>query len=89
MRKRKALKRELLADGSKRLYKNVAVLGDSTTNDVVDMLELFILNYGIEPTFYQSEYGRYWEDGFFDNPELDSFRPDIIYVHTTNKNIVE
>lgn len=89
MRKRKALKRELLADGSKRLYKNIAVLGGSTTNDVVDMLELFLLNYGIEPTFYQSEYGRYWEDGVFDNPELDSFHPDIVYVHTTNRNIVE
>ena len=88
MRKRKALKRTMLEDGSKRIRKNVAVLGGSTTNDVVDMLELFLLNYGIEPTFYQSEYGQFWEDAMFSNPELDDFHPDIIYVHTTNRNIM-
>lgn len=88
MRKRKALKRMMLEDGSKRIQKNVAVLGGSTTNDVVDMLELFLLNYGIEPTFYQSEYGQFWEDAMFSNPELDAFNPDIIYVHTTNRNIM-
>lgn len=88
MRKRKALKRELLADGTKRLQKHIAVLGGSITNDVVDMLGLFLLNYGIESTFYQPEYGRYREDGAFDNPELDSFHPDIVYVHTINRNIV-
>ena len=88
IRKRKSLKRELLEDGSKRIRKNVAVLGGSTTNDVVDTLELFLLNYGIEPSFYQSEYGQYWEDAMFDNPVLEEFHPDIIYVHTTNRNIM-
>ena len=87
MRKRKALKREMLEDGSKRLSKNIAVLGGSTTNDLVDILELFLLNYGIRPSFYQSEYGQFWEDAMFDNPELDEFKPDVIYVHTTNRNI--
>ena len=88
MRKRKALKRTMLEDGTKRLRKNVAVLGGSTTNDVVDMLELFLLNYGIEPSFYQSEYGQFWEDAMFSNPELDAFHPDVIYIHTTNRNIM-
>lgn len=87
MRKRKAYKRELLEDGAKRIRKKVAVLGGSTTNDVIDILELFLLNYGIEPLFYQSEYGRFWEEGVFDNQRLDNFAPDIIYVHTTNRNI--
>ena len=88
MRKRKALKRELLDDGTKRIHKRIAVLGGSTTNDVVDMLELFLLNYGIQPSFYQSEYGRFWEDAMFDNDALNDFHPDLIYVHTTNKNIM-
>ena len=87
IRKKKSLKRRLLEEEPKRLKKNIAVLGGSTTNDVVDILELFLLNNGIEPVFYQSEYGRYWEDGVFDNPVLHSFQPDIIYVHTTNRNI--
>lgn len=88
MRKRKAIKRELLGEGSERIQKNIAVLGGSTTNDVVDMLGLFLLNYGIEPVFYQSEYGQFWEDAVFDNPRLDGFHPDVIYVHTTNRNIL-
>ena len=88
MRKRKAIKRIMLGDGSKRIRKKVAILGGSTTNDVVDMVELFLLNYGIEPSFYQSEYGQFWEDAMFSNPELDDFHPDIIYVHTTNRNIM-
>lgn len=87
MRKRRAYKQVLLEDGNNRIHKNIAVLGGSTTNDVVDMLELFLLNYGIEPSFYQSEYGRFWEDAVFENPELDDFRPDLVYIHTTNRNI--
>ena len=55
MRKRKAYKRELKGDGTCRIGKNIAILGGSTTNDLVDILELFLLNYGIEPSFYQSE----------------------------------
>ena len=88
MRKRKSIKRTMLTDGYKRIPINVAVLGGSTTNDVVDMLELFLLNYGLKPSFYQSEYGRFWEDAMFSNPELDAFHPDIIYVHTNNRNIM-
>ena len=87
MRKRKALKREMLENGTKRLHKNIAVLGGSTTNDLVDILELFLLNYGIQPSFYQSEYGQFWEDAMFGNPKLDEIKPDVIYVHTTNRNI--
>lgn len=87
MRKRKAYKRELREDGISRIRKHVAVLGGSTTNDLVDILELFLLNYGIEPSFYQSEYGKFWEDGVFDNPDLDGFHPDVIVIHTTNRNI--
>ncbi len=89
LRKQRAIKRELLEDGTKRLEKKIAVLGGSTTNDVVGMLELFLLNNGIRPYFYQSEYGRFYEDAVFENLELDEFKPDLIYIHTTNKNIVE
>ncbi len=38
-------------------------------------------------TFYESEYGRYWQDVMFDNEELAQFRPDVIYIHTSNRNI--
>lgn len=86
LRKRKSLRRELL-QAEYPLEKRVAVLGGSTTHDIIDMLELFLLNYGIKPSFYESEYGQYWEDAMFDNPELVAFNPDIIYIHTSNRNI--
>ncbi len=89
LKKKRSIKKELLADGSKRIKKKIAVLGGSTTNEIVNILELFLLNYGIEPEFYQSEYAQYWQDAVFGNPELDSFKPDIVYIHTSQRNITE
>lgn len=86
LRKRRALRKELLK-GEYSTEKRIAVLGGSTTHDIIDMLELFLMNYGIKPSFYESEYGQYWQDAMFDNPELVEFDPDIIYIHTSNRNI--
>lgn len=87
LKKSKSIKKTLLADGSNRIKKNIAILGGSTTHDVVKVMELFLLNQGIEPSFYESEYAQYWQDVMFDNEELRAFNPDIIYVHTSNRNI--
>ncbi len=87
IKKKKSLKRELLAKDVDYIDKKIAVLGGSTTHDIAMMLELFLLNFGIRPRIYESEYNRYWEDVMFDNPELTEFAPDLIYVHTTNRNI--
>lgn len=84
---KKSLRRELLANGEKRLPKRIAVLGGSTTNDFCKMMEIFLLNEGIEPTFYQSEYAQFWQDAMFGNPELDDFHPDVIYLHTSFRNL--
>lgn len=89
LKNRRSIRKQLIADGTQRIKKNIAVLGGSTTNDIISMLELFLLNTGIEPSFYQSEYGQYWQDSMFGNPELDSFNPDFIFIHTTNRNITE
>lgn len=87
MRRRLAIRRELLSDGTARIKKRIAVLGGSTTNHIVSALELFLLNFGIEPEFYQSEYNKFYEDAVFGSQELDSFDPDIIYIHTTSRNL--
>lgn len=87
LRKKMAIKKELLEQKVNWIEKRVAVLGGSTTNEIVDQLELALLHYGIKAVFYQSEYGKYWEDGMFGNEKLDSFSPDIIYVHTNWRNI--
>lgn len=89
LKKRRKLKKKLLEDDTQRIKKRVAVLGGSTTNDIVSMLELFLLDCGIQPVFYQSEYAQYWQDAMFDTPELISFQPDLIFIHTTSRNITE
>ncbi|MCM1264207.1 MAG: HAD-IIIC family phosphatase [Butyrivibrio sp.] len=71
------------------IEKKIAVLGGSTTNELVDQMELFLLSHGIKATFYQSEYGKYYEDAVFGNERLDAFSPDIVYIHTNWRNINE
>ena len=88
LKKKKALKRELLQNTQQTfLEKKIAILGGSTTRDIRDILELFLLNYGIRPCFYESEYNQYYADGMFQNPALEEFHPDILYIHTSNRNI--
>ncbi len=87
IKKKKSLKRQLLAMDTKYVDKKVAILGGSTTHDIAAMIELFLLNFGIRPEIYESEYNQYWEDVMFDNPELVAFAPDIVYIHTTNRNL--
>lgn len=87
LRRKKRLRRMLLGDGSVRLKKRIAVLGGSTTHDVVKLLELFLLDGGIEPEFYESEYNQFYEDAVFSGEELEQFCPDIIYIHTTMRNV--
>lgn len=87
LQKRRKLKKQLLEDGSVRIKKKIAVLGGSTTSDIIAMMELFLLNAGIEPEFYESEYARYWQDAMFENPELAEFNPDMIFIHTSSRNL--
>ena len=89
LRKKIRIKKELLASNESFIEKRIAVLGGSTTNEIVDQLELFLLNYGIKAEFYQSEYAQFWQDAMFGNEELDNFKPDIVYIHTNWRNINE
>jgi len=88
IRKKKQIKKELLKD-NKFMKKSIAILGGSTTSEIKNILELFLLDNGIKPNFYESEYNKYYEDALFGNDELDKFNPDIIYIHTSNVNIIE
>ena len=66
LRKKKAIRRELLArEGVQYIEKKIAILGGSTTSDIKQILELFLLNYGIKPEFFESEYNKYYEDAVF------------------------
>ncbi len=85
--KKKSLRKKLLQENGPFLQKKIAVLGGSTTSNVCVLLDLFLLNQGIQASFYESEYAKYYEDAMFDNPELVAFQPDVIFIHTTNVNV--
>ena len=85
--KKKRLKRELLAASEQFLEIKAAILGGSTTSDIKQLLELFLLHHGIKTTFFESEYNRFYEDAVFGNPELDELGPDLVFIHTTWRNI--
>lgn len=84
---KKRIRRRLLEQASDYTEKKVAVLGGSTTRDIVLVMELFLLNQEIRPSFYESQYRQYYEDAVFPNPELEAFKPDIIYICTSGRNI--
>ena len=84
--KRKALRRKLSAREALQSIR-IAVLGGSTTNEVVDLLELWLLQSGFAPTIYQSDYGRYYVEPVHDPEQLIAFQPDIVYIHTSCQNI--
>lgn len=86
-KKSRSLKKSLLSDGSVRIKKRIALLGGFTTSYIKQSLELFLLNYGIEPQFYESDFGLFYEDAIFPNAKLEAFKPDLIYVCTCNRNI--
>ena len=85
--KRRAIRRRLLADGRPRIEKKIAVFGGSTTSDIVKTLELFLLDAGVAPSFYESEYAQYFQDAMFPDETLLAFAPDVVFIHTSNRNI--
>jgi FkbH-like protein len=83
---RRALRRKLAGRNDLRPIR-VAVLGGSTTTEIVKLLDLWLLDSGFSPTFHESEYGRYHTDAVHDSTALFAFKPDVVYVHTSVLNI--
>ena len=69
IRKKKSIKRKLLVRED-FIEKRIANLGGSTTCELRDMLEIFLLKEGIRPIFHESEYNKYYEDVSFSNNDL-------------------
>ncbi len=84
--KRRSLRRELASrQGLQEL--RIAVLGGSTTEELVNFLELLLLAEGFQPVFYQSEYGRFYDEAVQDPQALIDFKPQVVYVHTSCWNV--
>ena len=87
LRKKKAIRRDLISSADFE-EKRIAILGGSTTAEIKDMIELFLLNDAVKPLFYECEYNRYEEEILFDAGGLKAFNPEIIYIHTSNVNVI-
>ena len=81
------LRRLLLEKADGFIEKRIAILGGGTTSDIKDVMELFLLNQGIRPSFYESEYNQYYQEAMFPTEEFIKFSPDVIYICTSNHNI--
>lgn len=80
MRKCRKIKREVeTVDATAEI--RIAILGGSTTEQVKNILELFLLDKGIRPIFYESEYNKWYEDAYFEDSALSAFRPQLVYLH--------
>lgn len=86
LRKKKSILRALRAEQTPRLPKRIAILGGSTTQELASLLELFLLDGGIEPELYQSPYGLFYEDALF-GEELAAFSPELVWIHTSARNL--
>lgn len=86
LRKSRGLRRKLRTVAGLEPIR-VAVLGGSTTAEVIKFIDVFLLSNGFDPEFYESGYNRFFEDAMFDNEALDSFDPQFIYIHTSSVNI--
>ena len=85
--RRNSLRRQLLATEGLRDLR-IAVLGGSTMDHVVNVLELLLLANGFRPTFHKGEYGRFYEEAVHETHELAAFKPDLVYLHTSCRNII-
>ncbi len=85
LRKKNSLKKQLSENSSNFLSINIAILGGSTTHEVKELLNLFLLDNQIKANFYESSFNRFYEDALFH--DFSNFKPDIFYIHTTSKNI--
>lgn len=87
-RQAKKLKKQL-REQADLLPKRVAILSGSTIGQMRSLLELFLLNQGIQPDIWEGQYNNYYEEAVFEYEKLVEFKPDIIYIHTSVKNIQE
>ena len=88
LKKKRSLKRQLLEQEG-LLEKRIALLSGSTIGDIADVLAVFLMQFGIKPQFFVGEYNLFYEDIMFKNQELVDFKPELIYIHTSVRNMAD
>lgn len=86
MQNKRSLKKTLLQQDN-LLEKRVALLSGTTIGEIKNILALFLLDNGINPVFYEGDYGRYFEEIMFDDGKLAAFKPDVIFINSSTHNL--
>ncbi len=87
LKNKRKLRKELINRKIEFIEKRILLLSGSTIGETKNILELFLLKHGIKPVFLEGNYARYFEDALYPSLEMKEFKPDIVYIHTTSKNI--
>jgi FkbH-like protein len=67
----------------------IAVLGSSTTHQLVDMIELYLQAGRINAQFYEADYGTLYQEFFDSESGLYRFRPDVILIVVSWRDLKE
>jgi len=67
----------------------IAILGGSTTDLIKNSLNEYLAMNNIEGIFFQSEYNQFYFESINPSRKLKTFKPQIIYIHSTTANIEE
>ena len=65
----------------------IAILGGSSTEDIKSFLEIFLLMKDMKADFYESNFNTYYEEIVYGQGDLYEFKPDIVFIHTTYRDI--
>ena len=89
MMKNKSSIREKYEKSDKLLPIRIAILAGSTVGALKEFIEIFLYQYDIQAVFWEGNYNRIYEEALFDNDELENFKPDIVYIHMSNMNLLK
>ena len=78
---------ELRSGASRFRTVKIAILGGSTTAQLPELLTVFLLERGLNACCYEGDYDQYRRAALSGDPALAEFDPDVIYLHTTCRNI--
>jgi FkbH-like protein len=71
------------ADNGLRL----AILGGSTTIQLRQLIEVFLLGEGIAAVIYEGDYGLFRQEILTPGSELDVFRPQVVFLATSARDV--
>lgn len=85
-RNRRQIKQELSPRSSRSL--RIHILSGSTIGELSEFLELFLLNFGIKASITTGQFNAFYDEALYGS-DVQSLKPDWVYVHTTIKNVRE